>query len=95
MATQFDAVRSKVFNFHRIRSVLIAKLRTKSSQKTEMHKLDTGNKGNLMPIKIYESLFLQTNLAELNKSINKKIVLHTCSYSCIPQVGICHIAVIN
>ena len=31
---EFDVVRTKTFNFHSIRSVLITKLRTKTSQNT-------------------------------------------------------------
>ena len=61
-------------------------------------KLDTGSDGNLMPVRMYKLLLPQTNIDELNKSINKKIVLHTYSNSCIEQMGkmgICHISIIN
>ena len=63
---EFDMVGSKVINFHSIGSVLIAKLKTKSSQKTKMceYKLDTRSHGNLMTIKMYKSLFPQTNMNE-------------------------------
>ena len=56
--------------------------------------LDTGNdSSNLMPIRMYKILFLHTNINDLNKSINRKIVLHTYNNLCIPQMA--HNAVIN
>ena len=75
VATQeFDTIISKVFNFHSIRSVLGAKLNMRSSCRTDVYKykIDTGNDGNLMPIKSYKMFFSCTNVNELNKFINKK-----------------------
>ena len=70
---QFDVVRSKVFKFHSIRSVLIAKLKIESNQTLEMckFKLDTESNCNLMQIVMYKTLFLQTNINEVYKSINR------------------------
>ena len=59
LATQeFDVVRSRIFNFHSTRSVIITGLKTKSSQKTGTCKLkiDTGSDGNLMPIRMCKIL---------------------------------------
>ena len=53
VATQeFDMVRSKLFNFHTISSVIITKLKTKISQKVDRceYKIDLGSDGNVMPI---------------------------------------------
>ena len=65
MAThEFYKVRSKVFNFHSVRSVTTSKLKTRSSHRTETckYQIDTGSDGNLMPIKKYKMLFLNTNV---------------------------------
>ena len=59
------------------------------------YKLDTGNDGNLMPIRMSKILFLQTNLEKLNKFTNKEIVLHVYNNSGIPQMGMCHTATFN
>ena len=69
LATQeFDLVRSKDFGFHSVKSALIAKLKTKSSQVTEMCelKLHTGSYGYLVPIRMYET-FMHTNNKEIHK----------------------------
>ena len=74
VATQeFDAVRLKIFNFHSVRSVIITKLNTKSSQRIDTckYKIDKGNDGNLMSIRMYKTLFTHTNTNDLNKSNNK------------------------
>ena len=57
---EFDTVRSKVFIFHSIRSVLIEKVKTESSQKAEIckFKLDIGSDSNLMPVRMYKMLFM-------------------------------------
>ena len=55
--------------------------------------LNTGSNGSVMPIRVYTMLFLQN--IESNKSVNKKKVLHTYTMSSIPQMGICHIAIIK
>ena len=66
----------KVFNFLSIRSVLITKIKTETSQKCE-HKIETGGNGNLMPVSMFKSLLQNATIAELNKYINN-VVLHTC-----------------
>ena len=58
-------------------------------------KLDTGSGGNVMPIRMYKLHFLQTNIDALNKSIKKETVLCAYNNSFIPQMGLCHIAMIN
>ena len=49
-AQEFDVVRSKIFNFHNIRSVLIFEAKNKSSQRKDIctFKIDTGSDGNVM-----------------------------------------------
>ena len=63
----------KVFNFHGIRSVIIAKLRTKSIPKTALdeYKINSSSNGNLMPLMSYV-LFPNTTITELNKCTDKK-----------------------
>ena len=49
VATQeFDALRSKIFNFHGIRSEIIAKLKTKGSKRKDTckYKIDTVSAGS-------------------------------------------------
>ena len=69
-------MRSKVLNVHRIRSVLIVKLKTKNDQKKDVceYKLNSGSKGILISIRMYKMLFSNTNIHELNKAINKTSV---------------------
>ena len=53
VATQeFGVLRSKIFNFHSVRSAIIGKLKAKGSQETDTieYKFDTGTDGNLMLI---------------------------------------------
>ena len=98
MATKrFDVVKSKIFNVHSIRSVIIAMLKTKQIKTPETceYKIDAGSDGNLMPIRLYKMLFLHTNITELKKYIDKEIVLYTYNSSCIPQMGVCRIIIIN
>ena len=59
---ELDMVRTIAFNFHSVRSVLIAKLRTKTSQNIREldYKIDTGSYGNLMPIDMFNMLFPRT-----------------------------------
>ena len=61
---QFDVIWSKVFSFHSIRSEIIAKLKTKGSQKIDMceYKIERGSDRNLMPIRMYKMLFPHTNI---------------------------------
>ena len=64
-------MRSKVFNFLGIRSVTIAILKIKRSQKvdTYKYKIEIASNGNLKPIRMYTMLFPHTNINKLNKSI--------------------------
>ena len=59
-------------------------------------KLDTGSNGNLIPIRMYEKTFY-TNILLMNYAnpYNTQIVLCTINNSCIPEIGICQIAIID
>ena len=85
---EFDAVTSKIFNVHSIWTVIIAKLKTQRCQRADTceYKIDTGSDGNLKPTRMYKTLFLDTNINELN-TFMKNIVLHDCNNLCIPQMG--------
>ena len=75
-----DAIRSAIFNYHSVRSVIIEKLRTKSSQIKTIceYKIDSGRNGNLIPIKMLKVFLPDTEIADLNKSIDKKVYyVHT------------------
>ena len=58
-------------------------------------KLDKESHGKCMPIRMHRTLFPLTNIDELNISINKIYVLHAYKDSCIPQMGIYHIAILK
>ena len=60
---EFDMVRSKIFNLY---SVSNCKAKTKGSQRTDTYKykIDTGSDGNLMPVRMYKTLFPHTNINE-------------------------------
>ena len=68
-----DVVRTKVFNFHSVRSTIITKLHKRTSQNNTMleYKADTGSDGNLMLISMFKSLFPKCISADRNKSKNK------------------------
>ena len=74
MATcELDVVRPEGSNVQSIISVLIAKLKTKCSQKQKCeYKLETGSSDNLLPFSIYKMFFSTTNIEELSKSISTK-----------------------
>ena len=76
-----DTLRSKFSMSHSVRSVIAASLRTKNYQAktTCKYKIDTGSDGNIMPIKMFKVLFLDTETANLNKSIDRKLIL--CAYN--------------
>ena len=62
-------VRFKVFNVHIIRSVIIAKLTMKNSQKNPAiceYKIDTGSHCNLMPINMFKVFFPKMTVKDLN-----------------------------
>ena len=52
-----DVVRSKTFNFHSVRSIIIAWPKTKGSPKSSIYEYKTVTDGNLMPIRMYRTLF--------------------------------------
>ena len=83
LTRDFDTVRSNIFNFHSIRSVIIAKLRTKSNQTITMYKykIDTGNAGKLIPIKMFKVLFPNTKIANLSPLIRKWCYIHTVTHA--------------
>ena len=52
--------------------------------------IDIGSNSKLMPLNMFKMfLFSNTVIADLNKCIHKKVMLHTYNNSCIPQIGIC------
>ena len=59
------------------------------------YKIKSGSDGKLMPIKISKVLFHDTNSADLNKSIDEKVVLHTYNNSCIPQMDVWKVTIIK
>ena len=75
---EFETVRTETCNLHSIRSGLVAKLKTRICQETAIldYKIDTGSNGNLTPINMFQTLFQETLIAELDEYINRKVVLH-------------------
>ena len=64
------------FQFHSIRSIIIAKLKTKTNQRTEVceYRIDASSDGNLMPIRMLKVLYPNTKLIDLNKSVDKRVM---------------------
>ena len=64
---EVGVVRTKVLNFHSITSVIIAKLKTVSSQKVDTckYKIDRGSDDDLMPLTMYKMLFPHTNINDV------------------------------
>ena len=59
-------VRTKMFNFHIIRSVLITKYKNKTGQITAEldNKIDTGSDSNLIPFHMFRPIFPRTPTIE-------------------------------
>ena len=79
MSTKDDGVvRSMFFNFHSGKSIIIAKLKTKSGQNLEMcqYEIGTNNDGNLMPIEMFKALFPYTKITDLSASVDRNNI--TC-----------------
>ena len=56
---EFYTIKLKVFIFHNVLSVIIAKLKTKANQRAEMCEFEmvTSSDGNLIPIRTFKALF--------------------------------------
>ena len=65
----FDIVKSNIFILHGVRLVMIARVKTKTTQTTKIceFKKDTGSDGNLMPIWIFKVLFPNIKIDNLKK----------------------------
>ena len=66
-------VRTKT-DFHIIQSVLITKLRTKSSQSVAEfdYRIDTGSDSNQIPVSMIKMLFPRMPIKDRDKYINKR-----------------------
>ena len=82
---EFDMLRTKTLDVTSVRSVLITKLRTKTSQKH--YRIDSCYSGNLMPISCLKLI----SQCKTNKT--KKGKLHAYNNSSIPQLGICRVKI--
>ena len=93
----FDIVRSKVFNFSSVKSIIFAKHKARSSQIVEICKckIDTGCNGNLMLIKMFKTLFPHSKITNLDRPLDRKIILCTCYNSCLPQMAVSKVTIIN
>ena len=80
MERAIDIITISSFNFNGIRSLIISKLKTSSSQKGAIlkYKVDIGCHGNLMPIDMFQILFPKRTMAELaNYKDRKSYYMHT------------------
>ena len=48
-----------------------------------------------LAIKKFKVIFPDTEIADLNKFSDKKVVLHAYNNSCIPQMDVCKVVLIN
>ena len=85
----------KNFHFPCLQSVLIVKLKTNKRTDTCEYKIDTSSDGNLATIRMLKALYWNTEITHLNKAVDTKIILHAYSNSCIPQLGVCKVNIIN
>ena len=86
-----NAIKTKVFNFHNTSLVITTKLQTRTAQKIAMleYKVDRGSGGNLLPTSMLKTIFPRYKSVDLDRSINKKIVLEVYDNSYIQQFGAC------
>ena len=59
VAEEMNMVRSKAFNFHSTRSVIVPNFKTKTNHRTQLHKyeIDITSDDNLMPIRMFKELY--------------------------------------
>ena len=71
-----DMIRLNVFTINSMKSIIIAKLKTKTSQRTELYKykININSDGNLLPIRMFKALYPNRKTMDQNKSIGKKLM---------------------
>ena len=62
---------------------------SKTVHKRVRCKLNTGSDGNLLPLKVYLSLFLQATCKSLQQSVDPNVSLHAYNGTEIQQLGRC------
>ena len=90
---RFDIVRVNYLNLDSIKSVLFTKLESSTSQRQNKmtYKIDFWADGNLMPFRIFKSLFLKVTIQLLSATKNNSAILKMYSTSNIEQLGICSV----
>ena len=64
---------------------MIAKLRAKHTKRVLFeYKIDICNNSSSITINMFKLLFPRTATVDLNKCMDKKVILHTCNSLCIP-----------
>ena len=48
-----------------------------------------------MLARMFRVLYPNTKITDLNKSVDKKVILHAYNNPCIPQMGVCEVTRIN
>ena len=48
-----------------------------------------------MLIKMFKALYPNTKITGLNNSVDDKIILHACNNSCMPQMELCKVNIMN
>ena len=59
------------------------------------YKIDTNTDGNFMLIKMFKTIFPHTKITYVNNTMDRKIILHDYNNSCVPQMGVCRVTIIN
>ena len=54
-----------------------------------------GSDGNVLQLDIFKVLFPKTTLEQLLKHKDKRVILCTYSNSCVPQMGVCKVNIVN
>ena len=87
----FDSVKIKYLNYDNIKYVILTKLESCTSQR-KVHitcKVDSGDDGNLMPLKSFKILLPKSTIQALHAIKKTSIMFKTYDQSNIDQLGVC------
>ena len=75
----FDLVNIRYLNFESVRSVIFTKLESSTSQQRNQitYKINTESDGNLIPFRVFKTLFPKSTIADLHATKNSSVMLKT------------------
>ena len=92
---EIETVSIDSVHLNKNQSLLAVELEMQSGRNTIviLYKIDTGIKGNMMPLFIFKKLFKNITEEQLQKSIKAHIRLRTYNKSSITQLGMCEVVI--